>query len=99
MEWRGASAEDIEQLVTLPIEQQMKNLPGLKNMASRTSNGYTNIFLEFDFDVDMSHATDQVKQRVSNIRNFPNGIEPPQISRQQDFQEIAILTITGPGHY
>lgn len=97
LSWRGASAEDVESLVTLPIEQQLKNLPGLKRVNSRTGNGYTVIAVQFDFDVDMTQALDQVKQRVANIRNLPAGIEPPEISRQQDLENVAVLTLTGPG--
>lgn len=98
VQWRGASAEDVEQLVTLPIEQQMKNLQGLNEVFSRTGNGYTSIGVRFDFDVDMTQALDQVKQRVANIRNLPAGIEPPEVSRQMDIEDIAVLTVTGPGN-
>jgi len=97
VDWRGASAEDLEQLVTLPIELQMKNLPGLNEVSSRTSIGNTSINVRFDFDVDMTQAMDQVKQRVASIRNFPLGIETPAISRLQDLEEVAVFTITGPG--
>jgi len=95
--WRGASAEDVEKLITLPVEQQLKNLAGLKRVNSRTGNGYASIAVQFDFDVDMTQALDQVKQRVANIRNFPAGIEPVEISRQQDLEDVAVLTVTGPG--
>ncbi|MFT7129942.1 MAG: multidrug efflux pump subunit AcrB [Gammaproteobacteria bacterium] len=97
VEWRGASAEDLELLVTLPIEQQMKNLQGLKEVSSRTSIGFASIGIQFDFDADMTQAMDQVKQRVASIRNFPADIEPPMITRRQDLEDVAVLTITGPG--
>jgi len=97
LSWRGASAEDVEKLITLPVEQQLKNIPGLKRVNSRTGNGYAAIGVQFNFDVDMTQALDQVKQRVANIRNLPAGIEPPEISRQQDLEDVAVLTVTGPG--
>ena len=91
VEWRGASAEDIEALVTTPIEQQLRTLNDLNELASRTQNGSTRITARFNYDADMTTALDVVKQRVSNIRNLPANIEPPTISRYVDLEPIATL--------
>lgn len=97
IEWLGASAEDIESLVTTPIEQQVRTLNALKEITSTTRNGSTEIRVQFEFNADMTAALDQVKQRVANIRNLPNGIEPPVVRRFVDTEPIATLQVTGPG--
>ena len=60
VEWRGASAEDIAELVTTPIEQQLRSVPELKELRSRTDNGAVEITAEFNFDADMMQALDSV---------------------------------------
>ncbi len=95
--WVGAAAEDIESLVTTPIEQQLRTVNDLKDLNSRTVNGYTIIEAVFNFDADMTLALDAVKQRVANIRNLPTGIEPPVIRRHIDTEPITAILITGEG--
>lgn len=97
IDWTGASAEDIETLVTVPIEQQLRTLNELHELSSRTINGATYIRVTFNYDADMTLALDQVKQRVANIRNLPAEIEPPVISRDIDTEPISALLITGEG--
>jgi multidrug efflux pump subunit AcrB len=97
IQWLGASAEDIESLITTPIEQQLRTLNDLHELSSRTDNGLVKISVQFDHGTDMTMALDQVKQRVANIRNLPAGIEPPIISRFIDMEPIASLLLTGTG--
>ncbi|MGE0622378.1 MAG: efflux RND transporter permease subunit [Pseudomonadales bacterium] len=93
--WVGASAEDLETLVTTPIEQQLRTVPELKELNSSTRNGSTFINARFNYDADITQAFDQVKQRVANIRNLPAGIEPPVVRRPIDNEFIAEIQITG----
>ena len=95
--WVGASAEDIETLVTTPIEQQLRTLNDLHELSSRTINGSTHIRVTFNYDADMTIGLDQVKQRVANIRNLPPGIEPPLVRRHLDTEPITALLVTTEG--
>jgi multidrug efflux pump subunit AcrB len=97
VEWRGAAAEDIEELVTTPIEQQLRTLTNLREVTSYTTNEYVQIAAEFEYDADMVIALDQVKQRVANLRNLPPGIEPPTVRRFVDLEPVITLLVTGPG--
>jgi multidrug efflux pump subunit AcrB len=98
VEWRGASAEDIEELITTPIEQQLRTLTDLRELRSKTVNGSVEITAWFHFDADMVVALDQVKQRVANIRNLPPDIEPPTVRRFIDLEPVTALLITGDGN-
>ena len=93
--WVGASAEDLETLVTTPIEQQLRTLPALNEISSSTRNGRTFVNVRFDYDTDITVAFDQVKQRVANIRNLPPGIEPPIVRRPIDQETIASVQVSG----
>lgn len=93
--WPGASAEDVEQLVTNPIEQQLYTLNDLEDLSSWSQNGSTRVIAWFQFDADIDQALDEVKQRVSNIRNFPVDIEPPVIYRRADTEPVSRLLVKG----
>jgi multidrug efflux pump subunit AcrB len=97
VEWRSAAAEDIEELVTTPIEQQLRTVNALRELRSETTIGYTRIVAEFEFDADMVLALDTVKQRVDNIRNLPPEIEPPIVRRIIDLEPVAAVLVSSPG--
>ncbi len=93
--WPGASAEDVEQLVTNPIEQQLYTLNDLEDLVSWSQNGSARVLVWFQFDADIGQALDEVKQRVANIRNLPPDIEPPVVYRRADTEPVASLLIKG----
>jgi len=95
--WRGAAAEDVEALVTTPIEQQLRTVNDLKELRSQSLTGYSRIIAQFEYDADLVLALDTVKQRVGNIRNLPDAIEPPLVYRYVDLEPIASVMVTGPG--
>ncbi len=97
VQWLGAGAEDVETLVTIPIEQQLRTIDRVHEVRSRTDNGSASILVEFDYDADMTVGMDQVKQRVANVRNLPATIEPPVIGRVIDREPVAVLQVTGRG--
>lgn len=95
--WPGASAEDVEQLIVVPIEQRLANLSHLQDIhsLSRTGGGYVRI--EFTFDADMTVALETVRDRIAQVRNFPPEMEPLRISRATDYEPIATLLVTTDG--
>ena len=95
--WRGASAEDIEQLVVVPIEQKLRNMDHMQDMTSVTRNGSGNVRLEFSFDADMTQALDSVKDRIGQIQNLPTDMDPLRISRATDYEDIAEVLVTSNG--
>jgi len=97
VQWRGAAAEDVAELVTTPIELQLRTLNNLREVTSYTANEYARVVAEFDYDADLVTALDQVKQRVENLRNLPPGIEPPTIRRFIDLEPVLTVLVTGPG--
>jgi len=94
--WPGAAAEDVELLVTTPIEYQLQTIPGLENMRSSTYNGGTWISLRFDRNTDITDAVDEVKARVGQVRGLPPQIEPPRIQVGRWYETVASIFISGP---
>ncbi|MBT3706790.1 MAG: efflux RND transporter permease subunit, partial [Proteobacteria bacterium] len=79
--WPGASSEDLETLVTEPLERQLKGTENVKELKSLSVDGQTFIPLEFRENTDMGPALDDVKERVDLVSNLPDGAETPEISR------------------
>ena len=95
--WPGAGAEDVAELLTTPIENQLRNISGLRELNSRSINGYMRVLAWFHYDTDMTIALDQVKQRVDSIRNLPRDMETPVIRLREGFEPVALLQVTGTG--
>jgi multidrug efflux pump subunit AcrB len=97
IQWPGAAAEDIERLLTQPLEYQLRSLSGLKNLTSRTLDGQTVINLGFSKDVDMGEAIDRIKQSVAQTRGLPTDIEPPVIRMDEYRETVAAILLSGQG--
>ena len=95
--WRGASAEDVEKLVTTPLEQQLRTIPDVRSVWSVTRDTWSFVQVEIEPDANLQDAVDRVKQGVAQIRSLPAEIEPPQVYalRQQDL--VAAVLLTGSG--
>ncbi|EXJ10732.1 efflux RND transporter permease subunit [Nitrincola nitratireducens] len=95
--WTGASAEDVEAGLTLPLEQSLRSVDGLKSMTSTSSLGISAITLEFRDGTDMTQALAQVEDRVGQQRNLPANAETPIVSRILRYEPIVRMLLSGPG--
>ena len=96
VQWTGATAEDVETAITAPLERELLNLGGLKEMKSSSSQGTARIFMEYEEGADMVQALEEVKQRVAAVRNLPATAEQPVVSRVVRYEPVARLLVTGP---
>jgi multidrug efflux pump subunit AcrB len=93
--WSGASAEDIEKGITIPLEQSLKSVDHVKNMTSTSSQNVSLIQLEFNKKTNMILALDKVKQKVDEFRNLPKEAEKPQVENLVRYEGIAKVLISG----
>ncbi len=93
--WPGAAAEDVERLVTQPVEYQLRSLPSLETLTSGTSDSAARITLRFDKGTDMGSALDRVKQRVAQTRDLPADIESPVIEHSERYETVAAILLSG----
>jgi len=94
--WNGAAAEDIEQAITIPLEQRLRSIQNLKNMTSTSAQGVSSITLEFREGTDPVIALDDARQQVDEFRNLPAEAEKPQVVRIARYDPIAKLLLYGP---
>ncbi|XKF15052.1 efflux RND transporter permease subunit [Halomonas sp. BLK-85] len=93
--WSGASAEDIEQGITNPLEQRLRSLDSLKRMTSTSAQGVSNITLEFEEGSDPVLVLDDVRQQVDSFTNLPAEAETPEVSRVARYEPVARLLVHG----
>jgi multidrug efflux pump subunit AcrB len=93
--WSGASAEDVEQGITDPLEQRLRSVNGLKKMTSTSAQGVSSITLEFHEGTDAIQALDDVRQQVAEFNNLPADAEEPQVTRVERYEPVARLLIYG----
>ena len=72
-QWPGHSAEEIERLVTVPIEREMNGIPKENNLRSVSLYALSSIDITFDQDADRTAARQQVLNRVAGL-DLPTGV-------------------------
>ncbi|MAL18944.1 MAG: acriflavin resistance protein [Balneola sp.] len=78
----GANAEVIESQITEPLEEEINGIAGIKNLTSVSREGRSTVTVEFDLDVDLETAANDVRARVSRaVRNIPPDADPPVVSK------------------
>ena len=93
--WSGAAAEDVESSITNPLERELRDLNYVRKMTSTSGDGVSSITLEYDEGTDMGEALDEVKEKVSLVRNLPAGSEDPEVARVVRYDPIARVVISG----
>ncbi|MEF8792387.1 efflux RND transporter permease subunit [Thiohalorhabdus sp.] len=91
--WQGASAADMEDGVTRPLEQELRNLDHLDSITSTSAEGVSRISLEFKQGTAMGEALEQAKSRVGQVRNLPENAEEPEVTRVTRFDPIAKVLV------
>ena len=94
--WSGASAADVEELITTSLEKELRDVDFVKQMTSTSAEGVSVITLEFEEDTDMGLAVGQVKERVDVVRDLPDGAETPEVSKVVNYEGITSVLVAGP---
>lgn len=93
----GVSPEDMETLVAQPLEQKLKEISKVKKMTSSSSEGYTNITVEFEPEVDIDEAVQRVRDKVSQAKSdLPDDLDDP-IIQEINFENIPIMLVSLTG--
>ena len=78
----GANADVVESQITEPLEQQINGIQGIRTLTSNSSQGSSNITIEFELNVDMETAANDVRDKVAQAQRFlPRDVDPPTVSK------------------
>ncbi len=91
----GANADIIETQITEPLEKAVNGIAGIKNITSSSSNGSSNINVEFELSIDLEAAANDVRDKVSQAqRSLPSDLDAPPVVSKADASSDAILSMT-----
>ena len=102
--YEGASAEDIENNVTKPLENSLNGVDHLKHITSASKENISVVTLEFEYGTDIDVATNDVRDKLDMVTTLPDGVNNPIIFKfSTDMIPILILGVTAeesmPGLY
>ena len=96
----GTSPSDIENLITKPIEKQIKAISGVKKLTSTSVQDFSIVIVEFDTDVNVPTAKQKVKDAVDKSRNdLPTDLTREPNVIEVDFSEQPMLYINISGDF
>lgn len=88
----GNSAEEIENLITRPLEKEIKAIVGLKSLISTSMQDYSTMVAEFHSDVETADALLKVKDAIDKSE-LPSDLDTEPLVNELDFGEIPIMTV------
>jgi HAE1 family hydrophobic/amphiphilic exporter-1 len=95
----GVGPLEMEELITRPIEQAVSAVPGLTRVESSSSEGNSQVRLNFDWGMDLAEATDEVRTRIDRVRGrLPEDADNPTIFKF-DSNTLPVMQIGVEGDY
>ena len=97
--YAGVGPLEIEELLTRPIEQAVGAVPGLTRVESSSSEGNSQVQLNFEWGSDLAESADEVRTRIDRIRaRLPEDADPPTIQKF-DPSQLPVAQIGIEGDY
>ncbi len=91
----GANADIIESQITEPLEKAINGIAGVKNITSSSSQGSSNINVEFELGNELESAANDVRDKVSQaVRSLPSDLDAPPVVTKADASSDAIISMT-----
>ena len=92
--YEGTAPEEMETLITKPIENRVSQVSGIKTITSTIREGFSQTVLEFDIGVDPKAMASEVREKVATVRRrLPDDIDEPTVQNfDTSSQAIAAYT-------
>ncbi len=91
----GAAPQEIEEGVVLKIEDNLKGLKGVERVTSVSRENGGSITVEIDSDEDIDVMLAEVKNAVDRVPNYPTGMEPLVVAKQEQVRQTIDFAISG----
>ncbi len=91
--WPGRSPQEVVDEITKKQEEQLKNVANLRKMVSTSSEGQSEITLEFTINADINRALQEVSDSLRQVEAYPAEVEEPAIKAADGASENAIAWI------
>jgi multidrug efflux pump subunit AcrB len=98
MEYRGATAKDVEQAIVIPIEAVLEGVDGIETIDAESYRGGARFLISAHRGKDLRDLMDDVKARIDTITTFPAETEPPRVLVPESGNFFDILQIAVMGN-
>ncbi|PIW60456.1 efflux RND transporter permease subunit [Shewanella sp. CG12_big_fil_rev_8_21_14_0_65_47_15] len=87
--YRGASAAVVESRITQLIEDRISGVEGIRHVSSSSSDGRSQVILEFDISRNIEDAANDIRDRISGLLdNLPEEADPPEVQKANGGDEV-----------
>ena len=95
--YEGVGPEEMEQLITRPLEEAVAGLPGIKKVSSTSSRGSSMVIAEFNYGTDMDYSEIKVREKVDSVKAWlPDEATSPMIIRfNMEMMPVMMMGVTG----
>jgi len=93
--YMGASPEDVEKMITNPLEEAISGLEHMSNYSSVSASGYSMITLEYEYGISMEDAMNEAENEIKKV-NLPDDVNEPEVWHMKT-TELPILTMSVTG--
>ena len=91
----GASPLEIEQMVTLKIEDNIDGITGIKRITSKSLENTSSVIVEIENNADNQVVIQDIKNAIDRINSFPDDMESPSISLMEDLNPAISYALNG----
>lgn len=99
-DYEGVAPEDMEKLVTVPLERKLKGLEGVEELTSQSDDGKSTIAIKFLPSVDIDDALQKVRDKVDQASgDLPSELEDDPLVSEMNFSDMPIIQVVLSGPF
>ena len=99
-DYEGVAPEDMEKLVTVPLERKLKGLEGVEELTSQSDDGKSTIAIKFLPSVDIDDALQKVRDKVDQASgDLPSDLEDDPLVSEMNFSDMPIIQVVLSGPF